>query len=253
MRFNLHSLMLLLLLMPVKDVLANKQDYCTQGNGRTMLFLIDRTSAFDDQDKVSFANGVDALFNQLQTGDRLIIHTLTEDFAGSKKIFDACRPGCTEQGLVSGLFSQCRSSVARIDERKYMSDMLTSVKPMIANSEKYDNSEIIETIAFMMQEYEDHRPSQLIIFSDMIEHSRLAKFGRLKEKNIPLLLDKLDGLRLIKPMQGVEVEVFGYGRDHSAQRQGLRPEQKRNIELFWQEYFKRARAADLHLGRDLNL
>ena len=253
MRFYLHSLMLLLLLMPVKDVLANKQDYCTQGNGRTMLFLIDRTSAFDDQDKVSFANGVDALFNQLQTGDRLIIHTLTEDFAGSKKIFDACRPGCTEQGLVSGLFSQCRSSVARIDERKYMSDMLTSVKPMIANSEKYDNSEIIETIAFMMQEYEDHRPSQLIIFSDMIEHSRLAKFGLLKEKNIPLLLDKLDGLRLIKPMQGVEVEVFGYGRDHSAQRQGLRPEQKRNIELFWQEYFKRARAADLHLGRDLNL
>lgn len=253
MRFNLHSLLLLLLLMPVKDVLANKQDYCSQGNGRTLLFLIDRTSTFDEQDKVSFANGVDALFNQLQTGDRLIIHTLTEDFAGSKKIFDACRPGCMEQGLVSGLFSQCRSSVARVDERKYMSDMLTSVKPMIANSEKYDNSEIIETIAFMMQEYEDHAPSQLIIFSDMIEHSRLAKFGRLKEKNIPLLLDKLDGLRLIKPMQGVEVEVFGYGRDHSAQRQGLRPEQKRNIELFWQEYFKRARAADLHLGRDLNL
>ena len=253
MRFNLNSLLLLLLLIPVKDVLANKQDYCSQGNGRTLLFLIDRTSTFDEQDKVSFANGVDALFNQLQTGDRLIIHTLTEDFAGSKKIFDACRPGCMEQGLLSGLFSQCRASVAKIDERKYMSDMLTSVKPMIATSEKYDNSEIIETIAFMMQEYEDHKPSQLIIFSDMIEHSRVAKFGRLKEKNIPLLLDKLDRLHLIKPMQGVEVEVFGYGRDHSARRQGLRPEQKRNIELFWQEYFKRARAADLHLGRDLNL
>ena len=253
MRFYLHSLLLLLLLLPVKDVLASKQDYCLQGNGRTLLFLIDRTSAFDEQDKVSFANGVDVLFNALQTGDRLIIHTLTEDFAGSKKIFDACRPGCMEQGLVSGLFSQCRASVAKFDERKYMSDMLTSVKPMIATSEKYDNSEIIETIAFMMQEYEDHKPSHLIIFSDMIEHSRLAKFGHLKEKNIPGLLDKLEGLTLIKPMQGVEVEVFGFGRDHSAQRQGLRPEQKRNIELFWQEYFKRARAADLHLGRDLNL
>ena len=253
MRIYLHGLLLLLLILPVKDVLANKQDYCSQGNGRTLLFLIDRTSAFDEQDKVSFANGVDVLFNALQTGDRLIIHTLTEDFAGSKKIFDACRPGCMEQGLVSGLFSQCRASVAKFDERKYMSDMLTSVKPMIATSEKYDNSEIIETIAFMMQEYEDHKPSRLIIFSDMIEHSRLAKFGHLKEKNIPTLLDKLDGLTLIKPMQGVDVEVFGFGRDHSAQRQGLRPEQKRNIELFWQEYFKRARAADLHLGRDLNL
>ena len=89
MRLYLHSLMLLMLLLPVKDVLAAKQDYCAEGDGRTVLFLIDRTSAFDEQDKVSFANGVDALFKQLQTGDRLIIHTLTEDFAGSRKIFDA--------------------------------------------------------------------------------------------------------------------------------------------------------------------
>ena len=87
----------------------------------------------------------------------------------------------------------------------------------------------------------------------MIEHSRLAKFGHLGVKNIHPLLDKLDGLGLIKPMQGVEVEVFGFGRDHSARRKGLRAEQKRNIELFWQDYFKRARAADLHLGRELNL
>lgn len=254
MRFYMNSLLLLLLLMlPAKDALAGKQDYCSQGNGRTLLFLIDRTSAFDEQDKISFANGVDVLFKQLQTGERLIIHTLTEDFAGSKKIFDACKPGCLEQGLVSGLFSQCRASVAKVDERKYLQDMLTSIKPMIATSEKYDNSEIIETIAFMMQEYEDQKPAQLIIFSDMIEHSRLAKFGHLKERDIHSLLDKLEGLSLIKPMQGVEVEVFGFGRDHSSKRQGLRPEQKRNIERFWQDYFKRARAADLHLGRNLNL
>ena len=254
MRFYTYRLLLLLLLlMPAKEVLADKQDYCSQGNGRTVLFLIDRTSAFDEQDKISFANGIDVLFKQLQAGERLIIHTLTEDFAASKKIFDACRPGCVEQGVVSGLFSQCRASRAKLDERKYMHDMLTSVKPMIATSEKYDNSEIIETIAFMMQEYEDHKPAQLIIFSDMIEHSRLAKFGHLREKNIATLVEKLYRLGLIKSMRGVEVEGFGYGRDLSAQREGLWPEQKRNIELFWQDYFNRAGAADLHLGRDLNL
>jgi len=245
--------LLLLLLLPLNDALSAKQDYCSQGEGKTVLFLIDRTSAFDDQDKKNFANGVEVLFKQLQTGERLIIHTLTEDFSGSKKIFDACRPGCIEQGLVSGLFSQCRASRAKVDERKYRLDVLTSVKPMILTQEKYPNSEIIETIAFIMQEYEQYKPARLIIFSDMIEYSRLAKFGQLKEKNIQTLLDKLDQLGLIKPMQGVEVDVLGFGRDHSAQRHGLKAELKRNIEQFWQAYFKRARVGRFHLGRNLNL
>ncbi|MEA1888742.1 MAG: hypothetical protein U9N50_03025 [Pseudomonadota bacterium] len=245
--------MLFVLLLPVNDALSAKQDYCSQGQGRTVLFLIDRTSAFDEQDKKNFADGVDTLFKQLQTGERLIIHTLTEDFSGSEKIFDACRPGCLEQGLVSGLFSQCRASRAKVDERKYIRDVLTSVKPMILTQEKYPNSEIIETIAFMMQEYEHYKPARLIIFSDMIEHSRLAKFGHLKEKNIQPLLGKLDRLDLIKSMQGVDVEVFGFGRDHSAQRHGLKAELKWNIEQFWQAYFDRAQAMGFHLGRNLNL
>ena len=253
MIFHRQMLLLFLLLLPVEDALSAKQDYCSQGEGRTVLFLIDRTSAFDEQDKNSLANGVDVVFKQLQTGERLIIHTLTEDFSDSKKIFDACRPGCLEQGLVSGLFSQCRASRAKVDERIYVRDVLSSVKPMILTQEKYPNSEIIETIAFMMQEYEHYKPARLIIFSDMIEHSRLAKFGHLKEKNIQPLLDKLDRLGLIKPMQGVDVEVFGFGRDHSAQRQGLKAEQKRNIEQFWQAYFTRAQATRFHLGRNLNL
>lgn len=253
MIFHRQLLLLFLLFLPVKDALSAKQDYCSQGEGRTILFLIDRTSAFDEQDKESFANGVDVLFKQLQTGERLIIHTLTEDFSDSKKIFDACRPGCVEQGMVSGLFSQCRASRAKVDERQYMREILTSVKPMINTQEKYPNSEIIETIAFMMQEYEQHKPDRLIIFSDMIEHSRLAKFGHLKERNIQVLLDKLDKLDLIKPMQGVDVEVFGFGRDHSARRHGLKAELKRNIEEFWQVYFKRAGVTEFHLGRNLNL
>lgn len=253
MIFTWRVLLIILLLLPVKEALSAKQDYCSQGEGRTVLFLIDRTSVFDEQDKQSFANGVDVLFKQLQTGERLIIHTLTEDFSDSKKIFDACRPGCDEQGLVSGLFSQCRASRAKVDERKYVRDVLISVKPMISTQEKYPNSEIIETVAFMMQEYEQHKPARLVIFSDMIEHSRLAKFGYLKENNIQPLLEKLDRLGLIRPMQGVVVEVLGFGRDHSVQRHGLKAELKRNIEQFWQAYFKRARAKSFHLGRNLNL
>ncbi|GMT40462.1 MAG: hypothetical protein IEMM0001_1197 [bacterium] len=158
-----------------------------------------------------------------------------------------------EQGLVAGLFSQCRASRAKVDERKYIRDVLNSVKPMILTQEKYPNSEIIETIAFMMQEYEQHKPARLIIFSDMIEHSRLAKFDHLKEKNIQPLLDELDRLGLIRPMQGIEVEVLGFGRNHSAQRHGLKAKLKRNIEKFWQAYFKRAKAERFHLGRNLYL
>ena len=220
-----NSILLWLLFFTVwNSSQAAQQDYCAQGDEKAVLFLIDRTSAFDEQDKKIFANGVNTLFQGLDAGDRLIIHTLTEDFSESRKIFDACRPGCREQGIVSGLFSQCRASVAKVDERKYMRNMLASVKPMISKQEDYPNSEIIETISFMAQEYERHKPARLIIFSDMIEHSRLARFGHLKESGIPVLLDKLDKLGLIRSMQGVDVEVFGFGRDHSRQREGLKAE-----------------------------
>jgi len=250
----IRPLFLLSVLLLLSNVaLAAQQDYCAQSKGRSVLFLIDRTSVFDEHDKKSFANGVDVLFKKLQTGERLIIHTLTEDFSSSEKIFDACRPGCQGQGLTAGLFSQCRTSRAKVDERKYVREVLASVKPMILNKEKYPNSEIIETIASLMQEYEERKPVKLIIFSDMIEHSRLAKFGYLDEKDIEPLLDKLDQLGLIRPMQGVDILVFGYGRDHSVQREGLRAELKRNIEQFWKAYFKRAKAGKFHLGRDLNL
>jgi hypothetical protein len=244
---------LLALLLPVQPSQASQQDYCAEGDATTVLLLIDRTSSFDEQDKNTFAHGIDTIFRLLDTGDRLVIHTLTEDFSESKKIFDACRPGCREQGMMSGLFSQCRSSVAKVDERRYLREMLTSVKPMISNDENYPNSEIIETIAFVIQEYERLKPTRLIIFSDMIEHSRLARFGYLEEEKIPVLLDKLDDLGLIKSMAGMEVDVFGFGRDHTAKRQGLGAKEKRTIEQFWQSYFKRARATQFHLGRDLNL
>ena len=252
MRRVYSILLVLLLVIPWHSAVAVQQNYCAQGDETAVLFLIDRTSTFDEQDKKIFANGVDAIFKKLDAGDRLIIHTLTEDFSESKKIFDACRPGCREQGMMSGLFSPCRASVAKSDERKYMRDILTSVKPMISKQEDYPNSEIIETISFMAQEYERHKPSRLIIFSDMIEHSRLARFGQLNESKIPTLLDKLEKLGLIRPMQGVDVDVFGFGRDHSASRHGLKAEKKRNIERFWQAYFKRAGVTSFHLGRNLN-
>ncbi|GBE07270.1 hypothetical protein BMS3Bbin11_00751 [bacterium BMS3Bbin11] len=54
-------------------------------------------------------------------------------------------------------------------------------------------------------------------------------------------------------MQGIEVEVLGFGRNHSAQRHGLKAKLKRNIEKFWQAYFKRAKAERFHLGRNLYL
>jgi len=50
----------LLLLMSGYSAVAAQQDYCAQGDETSVLFLIDRTSAFDEQDKKIFANGVNS-------------------------------------------------------------------------------------------------------------------------------------------------------------------------------------------------
>lgn len=227
---------------------AVMQDYCVQGTGSATVFLIDRTSPYDDRDKEVFAKGVAGIYDRLQTGDRLIVHTLTDDFAISEKVFDACRPGCQEQGLVSGLFSQCRESVARVDDRAFMRDYLTSVKPLVDQLEEYPASVVIETIAYIVQEYERNHLVSLVIFSDMIEHSRMSQFAYLSGKDVEAMLKKVERLGLVRPMQNVSVEIFGFGRSHSDSRDGLRAAVKQNIERFWREYFHLAGVKSVRIG-----
>jgi hypothetical protein len=227
---------------------AVMQNYCEQGAGSTTVLLVDRTNPYDDRDKEVFANGVAGIYDRLQTGDRIIVHTLTDDFAKSEKVFDACRPGCREQGLVSGLFSQCRESVARIDGQSFMREYLTSVKQLIDEQEEYPASVIIETVAYIVQEYERNHLVSLVIFSDMIEHSSMSRFAYLSEKDVEKMLKKVEQLGLVKPMPEISVEIFGYGRSHSDGRDGLRPAVKQNIEHFWREYFRMAGVKSVRLG-----
>lgn len=230
---------------------ALAQDYCDEGEGATTILLVDRTSTFDEQDKSLFAEGVGRLYQQIATGERLAVYTITEDYAGSRKIFDACRPGCREQGLIDGLFSQCRESVARVDDRRFQADFLASLKPLIDSDEQHPHSEIIETVAFVANEHARSTPRRLVIFSDLIEYSGLARFNRLDETEIEPLLARLTDLDLIKPLPGTAVDVYGFGRDHAGVRSGMKPAARRNIEVFWRDYFTRAGVVRVRIGRDL--
>ena len=224
------------------------EDYCAQGSGALTVLLVDRTSSYDVRDKEIFANGVAGIYERLETGDRLIVHTLTDDFATSEKVFDACRPGCRQEGLVSGLFSQCRESAAKVADRRFLQNYLTSVKPLIDEQEEYPASMVIETVAHLAQEYDRDKLVTLIIFSDMIEHSRMSRFIYLNSKSINSLLEKVERLGLVRPMDDVQVEIFGFGRSHGDGRDGLRPEVKQNIEEFWREYFRMAGAKSVRIG-----
>lgn len=246
-RPGLQSLLLVLGVW-ISGASVASQDYCAQGTGSSTVLLVDRTNSYDQRDKQVFANGVAGIYDRLETGDRLIVHTLTDDFATSEKVFDACRPGCRDQGLVSGLFSQCRESVARVADRQFLQDYLNSVKPLIDQQEEYPASRVIETVAYVVQEYDRDNLESLVIFSDMIEHSSMARFIYLDEANVESLLKKVDRLGLVRPMDNVDVEIFGFGRSHGDSRNGLRPAIKQNIEGFWREYFRMAGAKTVRIG-----
>lgn len=239
---------LILLVGWISSASAANQDYCTQGDGSTTVLLVDRTNPYDRRDKEIFANGVAGIYDRLETGDRLIVHTLTDDFATSEKVFDACRPGCRDQGLVSGLLSQCRESVARVADRQFLQDYLNSVKPLIDRQEEYPASRVIEAVAYVVQEYDRDNLVSLVLFSDMIEHSPLARFIYLDDGDVDRLLKKVDRLGLVRPMDNIGVEIFGFGRSHGDTRDGLKPATRQNIEKFWREYFRLAGAEAVRIG-----
>jgi hypothetical protein len=222
-------------------------DYCAQSE-RSVLFLIDRTTAYDDQDQEVLVDGLERFFKELETGDRLLLYTIGASAADSRRLFDACVPGCPEEGFLGSLLGSCRAVVARADRQQFTRQLLATLIDLLNKHVDYEASAILETVRAVADTNRATHPARLVIFSDMLENTDLLTFGQLTREGADAALKRVEAQGMVPDLDGIEVDAFGIGRSHVPGRPPLQLSTQRVLETFWEELFRKAGAAQVAIG-----
>jgi len=230
-------LLLTLLAAPDAGHAAQRYDYCKMLSAKVVLFLVDRTDQYDDIDKEIISSAADQILRQIEPGDRLVIHTITDDFATSQKLFDACQPGCPEAGLFDELMGTCKEAIVRRDAVLFREDYARALLPVVRDVEEHDGSAIIETLSALSRQYSDVGISRVIVFSDLVQNSKLGNFLKMSKGQFERVHATIQKLGMTAHLNGAAVVDFGFGRTQGANRKGLTPEINSRMEAFWRSYF----------------
>ncbi|MCW5771212.1 MAG: hypothetical protein KIT16_06215 [Rhodospirillaceae bacterium] len=221
---------------------AEAYNYCAIPGAKTTVLFIDRTSAFDKKDEQVLVEGISSLVSKLSPGDRLVIRTIADDHAASDQVFNRCKPGCPKLTLRQELLGTCSDLVARRENLDFLRRLAAALRGILGEKKQYRASAILETIASSLSNF-DGKVGQVVLYSDMIENSRIARFGTLSERAVDPLLARLRKLALVPKLPGAQVAAFGFGRTDFGPRRGLTAAQSQAIKAFWRKYFAAARAA----------
>ena len=222
-------------------------NYCEFSNKITLL-VVDRTTFYDDTDRRTLIDGLSNLYNDLSVGDRLVVHTITDDRAMSDKIFDSCYPGCPEGGLVSWLVSSCRGGLARSDLVEFKRRLAEKLRAILFEHERYPRSAIVETLASVTTLYYSYGLKRVVIFSDLLENSLIFPWPAIVTGNTRSLVMDAAKLELIPDVSGLPVVGFGVGRRHDSERSPLLPHHRYKLERFWRGLLDAAGAESVAIG-----
>ena len=157
-RFNMKSIKWLLVFPVVAltviplDKAQSKQDYCKYSE-RRILFFIDRTTEYDEKDRLLFADGIEQIFNSLDAGDEVILHTIEDEHTASQQSFRACYPGCPNSDLLGWVFGTCKSMEMRGDRARFQVALARVGRQMLGEQKEFPFSDVAATIAAVSNSY----------------------------------------------------------------------------------------------------
>ncbi len=242
------ALLALLLLGGARGAWA-AEDYCSYGHGAAVL-LVDRTTAFDGTDKTVFLQALDGLLDELGPGDRLVLFTVTGAYTESRKLFDRCKPGCPEQGFLTGLLATCRPVLARSETVAFTRELAQTLAGLLQRPEETAFSDLFRTVAEAVRGFAagPQRLRTLILFSDLIENSPLLPERDLKRLTPAEIVHRLQSNGVEAKLDGAAVRVFGFGRDDSPGRPPLPQAQRQRIAEAWRMWFTAGGAGTVEIG-----
>jgi hypothetical protein len=182
-------------------------DYCSYSERKTVL-LIDQTTQYDAKDRQILKEGLSHLYRSLETGERLVVHSITDDPANSERIFEGCFPGCREpSGLLDQIWSPCNPARARRDQEVFTRGLRASLEKVVNDRREYPHSALLETTARLAREYSRSGAlSRITVFSDFIENSSLIPWQSVVRGNPETLLRrKAEGASFVQIGERLEL------------------------------------------------
>ncbi len=213
-------------------------DYCAIGSASS-LFLIDRTSVFDAQDRAVVMESLGTVMDRLGTGDRIVIATISDHYAKSQSLVNACKPGCPPStGTLDGIIGSCSTMLAEADARAFTGNLAGALQGVIAGAEDAPGSDIVRTVAQWTKSPPGARDfSTVYVFSDMLENSDMLPYRTFRDGTPEESLATAARFEVLPNVPGGRVRIVGFGRGHGADRAPLPAELDLKFRKFWTDYF----------------
>ena len=235
-------------------------DYCQYGK-QTTLVLLDRTTPYTGAEQETLIDGVATVYEQLRAGERLLVRTLVDDHTESRTAFDSCMAKCpSDQGFVAWLLSSCSSVRAKRERVQQMRGLAEAVKPMIETRHATPESAVArsigtaaEEIRVMASQGRAQPLGRLVIYSDLIQNTDAFPAAAFKRAAPAEAVRRLDELGVDPGFAGVDVLVFGFGRDQTAAREALPPGVAQRLKRTWRRFFASNGAASVRITRKYGL
>lgn len=216
----------------------DRTDYCRYGR-QSSLFLIDRTTPYDDTDQHVLLESAGAIVDGLGIGDRLVVVTIGAHYSMSRRAFNECRPGCPETTSPLGdLATGCAAMSALREERLFRARLIAALRPLMRNTTDDIGSDITGAIAQATRQPPRGRAyANVFIFSDMLENSQALPWRQFAQQSAAQSLSVVTRFDLTPAVRGANVRIVGFGRLHDAHRSPLPAELDQRIRGFWASYF----------------
>jgi hypothetical protein len=236
---------------PVGAAQPNANSAYCDAAGANLVFIIDTTTAYDDQDKELLVRAVGEMFEMLHGGERIVIRTITDTFSTSQRVVERCLPRCASQGMLDSWFN-CNEGLIVSETKKAKRAIVEGLRAHLAAATPRARSDIARTLASIARE--DARAggqNLLYVFSDMIENSDHVPGRLFFSAENKRLLAHMKKYGLVAALKGAEVHVFGFGRDGTEARNPLQVGTQQKLLEFWRAYFKAAGANLVEMGQNV--
>ena len=222
-----------------------RNEYCQYGT-RSSLFLVDRTTPYDETDRRVIIDSISAVVENLGIGDRIVVATIGRHYSQSERVIDECKPGCPPtRGPLGAILTSCRSMVAMQDNQAFRGRLRARIRPLTTSTAEAPNSDITGTIAQWTQHPPGNRRfTNVYVFSDMLENSQAIPWRDFRVMEPPAAMAVVQRYNLLPSVRGANVRIVGFGRLHDPGRPPLPADLDLRLRSFWRDYFRAGGAGE---------